>query len=178
MILSGHAIWFAKPVRPAEILLRFVDEPAESYFKRNSMQASAFKNIVFDCKLGWKTGQTEMARMKKWNVYFVAEQLALLLVLHRQAKKVKNEKVEQQRTLRLESVSASVGSVPKNNALKHAFSKLWSIRSSSRIMSWPKRTERENATYHSPSHQDLVPWGSWTKCPMNCPSCFHALMLL
>ncbi len=38
----------------------------------------AFNNIIRDCKAGWKT---ETAQNKKWNFCFIAEQLALLLVL-------------------------------------------------------------------------------------------------
>ena len=129
MILSGRAYSSPTLADQQKVLLRFVDEPAEIYFKRNSTQASAFKNIMFDCKSGWKPGQTEAARManikKKWKVRFVAEQLALLLVLRRQVEKAKKEKeeIEQQRTLRSESASASAGGVPKNNTLKRAFFK-------------------------------------------------------
>ena len=43
MILSGRV--YSSPTLPEQqkVLLRFVDEPAESYFKRNSTQASAFQ---------------------------------------------------------------------------------------------------------------------------------------
>ena len=104
-----------------------------------------------------------------------------------QAKKEKKEKVEQQQTLCLESVSASVGGIPKNNAIKRAFSKLWNMYKKPLKNYVMAKKKQENAIYCTPSlsfqlngqdDQDLVPWGSWTKCPMNCPSCFHALMLL
>ena len=120
---------------------------------------------------------------KKWKVRFVAEQLALLLVLRRQVEKAKKEKVvEQQRTLRSETASASAGGVPKNNALKRAFSKLWKMYETPLKNYVVAEKKRENATYRTPSlsfqlngqrAQDLVPWGTWTKCPTNCPSCSH-----
>ena len=188
MILSGRAYSSPTLADQQKVLLRFVDEPAEIYFKRNSTQASAFKNIMFDCKSGWKPGQTEAARManikKKWKVRFVAEQLALLLVLRRQVEKAKKEKeeIEQQRTLRSESASASAGGVPKNNALKRAFFKLWKMYETPLKNYVVAEKKRENATYRTPSlsfqlngqrAQDLVPWGTWLKCPANCPSCGH-----
>ena len=104
---------------------------------------------------------------KKWNVRFVAEQLALLLVLRRQAEKAKKAKeVEQQQTLCSESVSASAGGVSKNNALKRAFSKLWNMYKTPLKNYVVAEKKRDNATYCTPSlsfqlngqrAQDLVP---------------------
>ena len=62
-------------------LLRFIDCPADEYFKRRSKEAQAFNELKAASKLGWKT---ETSRAWVWNLHFVANKLALLLVLRRQ----------------------------------------------------------------------------------------------
>jgi hypothetical protein len=66
------------------LLLNFVDQPVEDYCCQNSSQAKAFGEIMNICKAGWKS---EMSQKKKWTVHFVAENLALLLVIRRQIEK-------------------------------------------------------------------------------------------
>jgi hypothetical protein len=78
LILSGRAYNSPKLDDQKKILLKFIDSPAEEFFRRRSKQVMTFNNIIQDCKTGWKT---ETARNKKWTVCFVSEQLALLLVL-------------------------------------------------------------------------------------------------
>jgi hypothetical protein len=69
-----------------KILFNFIDQPAQEYFLGRSPQAKAFEELKAACKLGWKS---ETSRKKKWYVRFVAEHLALLLVLQRQVEKEK-----------------------------------------------------------------------------------------
>jgi hypothetical protein len=147
-------------------------------------QATAFENIILDCKVGWKT---EPARNKKWNVRFVAKQLALLLMLRQQVKKAKEMAccdAAQQRTFCSES--ASGGGVPKNNSLKQAFNKLWNAYKNPLRNYVVAKKKKDNAIYRTPSlslqlnrqrDQDQVAWGSWTKCPTACLVCMHALTM-
>ena len=62
------------------------------------------------------------SRKKKWNVRFVAEHLAFLMVLRRQVEKKKEARAE----LECSTRSASKG-VPKATPLKRAFRKLWAL---------------------------------------------------
>jgi len=56
-------------------------------------QARAFEELKIVCKLGW-TVSSVTSRKKKWNVHFVAEHLAILLVLRRQVEKEKEARAE------------------------------------------------------------------------------------
>ncbi len=56
-------------------------------------QARAFEEFKIVCKLGWKAS-TVTLRNKKWNVRFVAERLALLLVLRCKVEKEKEAQVK------------------------------------------------------------------------------------
>jgi hypothetical protein len=69
-------------------LLGFIDQPAIKYFRFGSPQVMAFKELKILCYAGWKT---ETLRKKKWTISFVAETLAILLVLHRQTEKGKEQ---------------------------------------------------------------------------------------
>jgi hypothetical protein len=66
------------------LLLNFVNQPAEDYCRQNSLQAKALGKIMNICKAGWKS---ELLRKKKWTVRFMAENLALLLVIRQQVEK-------------------------------------------------------------------------------------------
>ncbi len=120
MILLGRSYDFPKLDAQRKILLRFINQPAEEYFRRRSKEAKAIKKVIVDCNAGWKP---EPAQNRKWNVCFIAEQLALLLAICQQVKmgKAVARDVKQQQTLRSESASG----VPKNNSLKRTFIKLW-----------------------------------------------------
>jgi hypothetical protein len=115
LILLGHLYESPKLNAQIKILFRFIDLPAEEYFRRRSKDVKAFEKVFVDCKAGWKT---EPAQNRKWNVHFIAEQLALLLALRWQVKKVKvvERDVEQQRTLRSESALGEVSTrtIPSN----------------------------------------------------------------
>jgi hypothetical protein len=69
-------------------LLGFIDQPAIKYFRFGSPQVMAFKELKILCYAGWKT---ETLRKKKWTISFVAETLAILLVLRRQTEKGKEQ---------------------------------------------------------------------------------------
>ena len=56
-------------------------QPVEDYFRQNTLQAKAFAEIMTICKAGWNA---ETSRKKKWTARFVAENLALQLVIRRE----------------------------------------------------------------------------------------------
>ncbi len=78
LILSGRRFDSPSLEEQRKILLNFINQPSHDYFLSRSPQARAFEELKLVCKLGWKN---ETSRKKKWNVRFVAEHLALLLVL-------------------------------------------------------------------------------------------------
>ena len=102
-----------------KLLLRFIDCPADEYFKRRSKEAKAFNELKAACKHGWKM---EMSRAKVWKLRFVANKLALLLVLWRQVQKENEENETNQAVTRAQK---SVHGTPKATGLKRAFIKLW-----------------------------------------------------
>jgi hypothetical protein len=93
LILSGRRFELPNLAEQQKILLNFIDQPARDYFLSRSPQAMAVEEFKIVCKLGWKAS-TVTLRNKKWNVRFVAEHLALLLVLGCQVKKEKEVRVE------------------------------------------------------------------------------------
>jgi hypothetical protein len=93
LILSGRRFELPNLAEQQKILLNFINQPAHDYFLSRSPQASAFEEFKIVCKLRWKAS-TVTSRNKKWNVHFVAEHLALLLVLQRQVKKEKEARVK------------------------------------------------------------------------------------
>ncbi len=88
LILSGRRFELPNLAEQQKILLNFIAQPAHDYFLSRLPQARAFEEFKIVCKLGWKT-RTVTSRNKKWNVRFVAEHLALLLVLRCQVEKEK-----------------------------------------------------------------------------------------
>ncbi len=78
LILSGCRFDSPNLEEQQKILFNFINQPAQEYFLGRSLQAKAFEELKIACKLGWKT---ETSHKRKWNVRFVAEHLALLLVL-------------------------------------------------------------------------------------------------
>ncbi len=80
-----------------------------------------FEELKIVCKLGWMASSVT-SRKKKWNVHFVAEHLAILLVLRHQVEKEKEAQVEVEHSTHF----ASKG-VPKATPLKRAFRKLWAF---------------------------------------------------
>ncbi len=93
LILSGRRFELPNLAEQQKILLNFIDQPAHDYFLSRLPQAQAFKEFKIVCKLGWKASKVT-SRNKKWNVHFVAEHLALLLVLRCQVEKEKEARVE------------------------------------------------------------------------------------
>jgi hypothetical protein len=177
LILSGRRFESPNLDDQRKILLRFIDQPDHDYFLSRSPQARAFNELKIVCKLGWKASSAT-SRNKKWNVHFVAEHLALLLVLRRQVEKEKEAQVEADRSTR----SAPTG-VPKATPLKRAFRKLWAIYEPSLKLYMQAERDKKNVVHHTPSlslqltgarDQDHVPWGKWTKSESNCPECMHA----
>ena len=70
-------------------------------------QARAFEELKIVCMLWWRVSSMT-SRKKKWNVRFVAEHLAILLVLRRQVKKEKEAQVKVERSTR-----SALAGVPK-----------------------------------------------------------------
>ena len=93
LILSGCRFELPNLAEQQKILLNFINQPAHDYFLSRLPQARAFKKFKIVCKLGWKAS-TVTSRNKKWNVRFVAEHLALLLVLRCQVKKEREARVK------------------------------------------------------------------------------------
>ncbi len=186
LILSSCVYNSPKLDDQKKVLLKFINSPAEEFFRRRSKQVMAFNNIIRDCKTGWKT---ETSQNKKWTVSFVSEQLALLLVLRQQVEKAKEAargdvEPQEQRTLCLES--ALEGGVPKNNSLKQAFRQLWNAYETPLRNYVVTKKKKESAIYPTPSlslqltgqcNQDQISCWSWAKCPSNCPVCIHALTI-
>ncbi len=178
LILSGRRFDSPNRYEQQKILFNFIDQPAHDYFMSRSQQARAFDELKIVCKLGW-TANSVTSRKKKWNVHFVAEHLAILLVLRRQVEKEKEARVEVERSSR----SASKGGVPKATSLKRAFRKLWRIYEPSLKLFTQAERDAENVVHRTPSlslqltgahDQDHVPWGRWTEFESNCPVCTHA----
>ena len=173
LILSGRRFESPNLEELSKVLLKFIGPPTKDYFLCRSTQAKAFDELIADCKRGWKS---EASRKKKWSVRFVAENLALLLVLRRQ--------VEKEKVARLEvSTRSASGGRPKSNDLKRAFRKLWTIYEKSLKLYVQAEKDEENKVHRTPSlnvqltgtrDQDKVPWGKWTKYESNCPMCVHA----
>ena len=88
ILVSNHKYDGPKVDNQRKLLLRFIDCPVDDYFKRRSKEAKAFNELKAACKRGWKT---ETLRAKVWNLRFVANKLALLLVLRRQVQKGNEE---------------------------------------------------------------------------------------
>ena len=80
LILSGRRFDSPNLDEQQKILYSFIDQPAHDYFLSRSKQSRAFEELKIVCKLGWKASSVT-SRKKKWNVRFVAEHLAILLVL-------------------------------------------------------------------------------------------------
>ena len=119
-ILSGRKFKSPSLEAQSKLLLLFLDKDPCDYFKARSSQAIAFKKIQDACKSGWKT---EASGKKKWSVRFVAEHLALLLVIRRQVEKEKEAQEAIHQTTRASSLSKAKG-VPKATDLNRAFRKL------------------------------------------------------
>ncbi len=93
LILSVCRFELPNLAEQQKILLNSIDQPAHDYFLSRLPQVRAFKEFKIVCKLGRKAS-TMASRNKKWNVHFVAEHLALLLVLQCQVEKEKEARVE------------------------------------------------------------------------------------
>jgi hypothetical protein len=93
LILSGRRFELPNLAEQQKILLNFINQPAHDYFLSRLPQARAFEEFKIVCNVGWKAS-TVTSRNKKWNVHFVVENLALLLVLRCQVEKEKKARVE------------------------------------------------------------------------------------
>ena len=80
LILSGRRFDSPNLDEQQKILFNFINQPVHDYFLSRSQQARAFEELKIVCKLGW-TANSVTLRKKKWNLRFVAEHLAILLVL-------------------------------------------------------------------------------------------------
>jgi hypothetical protein len=104
LILSGCRFDSPNLDEQQKILFNFINQPVHDYFLSRSQQARAFEELKIVCKLGW-TANSVTLRKKKWNLRFVAEHLAILLVLRCQVEKEKEARVKVEQSSR----SASKG---------------------------------------------------------------------
>jgi hypothetical protein len=86
LILVGRKYGSPLLDKQRTLLLNFVNHLVEDYFCQNSLQAKAFAKIMTICKAGWNA---ETLLKKKCTAHFVAENLALLLVISREVEKDK-----------------------------------------------------------------------------------------
>jgi hypothetical protein len=107
ILVSHHRYHALKLEDQQKLLKRFINEPAEEYFRRRSKHSKALNELKIAYNAGWKM---EALRIKKWNLRFVADNLALLLVLRGQVKK----ELEEQEANR----KATWTGVPKATELK------------------------------------------------------------
>ncbi len=128
-----------------KLLLRFIDCPVDDYFKRRSKEAKAFNKLKATCKRGWKT---ETSRAKVWNLRFVGNKLALLLVLRRQVQKGSEEDNESNRAITRDQ---SVRGTPKNTDLKRAFIKLGGAYEKSLKIYVTDEKKKANIVHRTPS---------------------------
>jgi len=141
-------------------LLNFVNQPVEDYFRRNSSQAKAFAEIMTICKAGWNAETTTR---------FVAENLALLLVICREVEKDKETRcAEVTNQAATRSSSAPGTGVPKATNFMRAIRKLWAAYEPSLKLHVQAQKDAENVVHRTPSlslqlngthDQDHVPWG-------------------
>jgi hypothetical protein len=145
LILSGRRFESPNLDDQRKTLLRFINQPDHDYFLSRLPQARAFDELKIVCKLGWKASSVTSCN-KKWNVHFVAEHLALLLVLRRQVEKEKEAGVEADQS----TCSASKG-VPKATPLKRAFRKLWALYKPPLKLYLQAKRDEENLVHCTPS---------------------------
>jgi hypothetical protein len=163
-----------------KLLLNFVNQPVEDYFRQNSSQAKAFAEIMTICKAGWNA---ETSRKKKWTAHCVAENLALLLVIRWEVEKDKEMRhAEVTNRAATWSGSAPGTGVPKATNFMRAIRKLRAAYEPSLKLNVQAQKDAENVVHGTPSlsfqlngtrDQDHVPWGKWAKCESNCPVCKH-----
>jgi hypothetical protein len=119
-----------------------------------------------------------------WKLRFVANKLALLLVLWRQVHKENEENETNQAGT---CAQKSVRGTPKATGLKRAFIKLWGAYEKSLKNYVENEKKKANVVHLTPSlsfqlngkcAQDLVPWMSWAKCQNKCPACIHVSTML
>ncbi len=131
------------------------------------------------CKAGWKT---ETLRKKKWTAHFVAEYLALLLVIRWQVEKEK-ETHHAEEVNRAATRSGSASRTPKATKLTRAIRKLWAAYEPSLTLHVQAQKDAESIVHCTLSlslqlngtrDQDRAPWGKWAKCESNCPVCKQA----
>ncbi len=142
-------VWFSPLQRTADTsFLNFINQPAEYYCRQNSSQAKAFVEIMTICKAGWNA---ETLRKKKWTARFVAENLALLLVIRREVEKDKktcHAEVTNQAATR--SGSASETGIPKATNFMRAILKLWAAYESSLKLHVQAHKDVESMVHHTP----------------------------
>jgi hypothetical protein len=145
LILSGRRFDSPNLDEQPKILFSFINQPAHDYFLSRLQQSRAFGELKIVCKLGW-TESSVTSRKKKWNVRFVVEHLAILLVLRRQVEKEKEARVEVERSTR-----SALKGAPKATPLKRAFQKLWAFYEPSLKLYTQAERDTENVVHRTPS---------------------------
>ena len=115
LILSGCRFDSPNLDEQQKILFNFINQPNHDYFLSRLQQARAFEELKVVCKLRL-TASSVTSPKKKWNLGFVAEHLAILLVLQGQVKKEKEARVKVEQSTR-----SALKGVPGATPLKHAF---------------------------------------------------------
>jgi hypothetical protein len=168
LILVGRKYGSPLLDKQQTLLLNFVNQPVEDYFRQNSSQAKAFAEIMTICKAGWNA---ETSRKKKWTTRCVAENLALLLVIRREVEKDKEtRRAEVANRAATRSGSAPGTGVPKATNFMREIRKLWAAYEPSLKLHVQAQKDAENVVHCTPSlslqlngtrDQDHVPWGKW-----------------
>ena len=164
LILVGRKYGSPLLDKQQTLLLNFVNQPVEDYFS----QAKAFAEIMTICKAGWNA---EMSQKKKWTTRFVAENLALLLVICREVEKDnETRRAEVTNRAATRSGSAPETGVPKATDFMRAIHMLWAAYEPSLKLHVQAQKDAENVVHRTPSlslqlngtrDQDHVPWGKW-----------------
>ena len=115
LILSGCRFDSPNLNEQQKILFNFINQPNHDYFLSRLQQARAFEELKVVCKLRL-TASSVTPPKKKWNLGFVAEHLAILLVLQGQVKKEKEARVKVEQSTR-----SALKGVPGATPLKRAF---------------------------------------------------------
>ncbi len=99
------------------MLLNIVSQPLEEYFLHGTRQAEDFQLLKKQCYAGWMSASN---RSRVWTVPYMAEKLALLLILC--------DQVDSKKKVR---ASSCVGKASPMNDLKQAFRELFAAYSTS-----------------------------------------------
>jgi hypothetical protein len=167
-IFSGKAHKFPPIDTKRTMLLDIISCPLEEYFLHGTSQATDFEKLKKQCHAGWTSA---LGRNWVWTMPYMAEKLALLLVLC--------EQVDSEKKVR---ASSHAGRAPSTNDLKRAFAKLYTAYDKSLHSYLETKSTKANKPIHllSLNHQRMgtvlqykFPWNQRKKDADGCPCCQH-----